>query len=77
MFNEGWYPMIEARPFKRPQYPHLGFAWADILRPAGCGDCGWYGTDPVLHPLEAKWECRECGSRKVTCFPGIEPDMLQ
>ncbi len=68
---------IELRPYKRPEYPHLGFAWADIIRPAGCASCGWYGTDPKLHPLDAVFECPTCNSRAIKCFPGIEPDMLQ
>lgn len=70
-------PVILLQPYKRVANPHLGFCWSDILRPVGCASCGWYGTDPKLHPLEGKFECRECGSRNLQFFPGIEPDMLQ
>lgn len=69
--------MITLRPYKKAEYPHLGFAWADIIRPAGCSACGWYGTDPKMHPLSGRFECPACGGAAIHCFPGIEPDMLQ
>lgn len=68
---------IELPPYKLAEYPHLGFAWGDIVRPMGCSACGWYGTDAKMHPLDARFECPTCESRSITFYPGIAPDMLQ
>lgn len=69
--------MIEAKPYKRNENPSLGFAWADIVRPMGCVACGWHGVGANFHPIDAEWECKDCGSRRIHHFPAIEPDMLQ
>lgn len=68
---------ITMGPYKRPENLHLGFAWIDIIRPFGCDSCGWYGTGAPFDPKRNKFQCPKCSSHSVTCFPGIEPDMLQ
>lgn len=68
--------MIVLKPYKRPEYPHLGFAGSDAIYPVGCRACGWYGTDPKHHVASGP-ECPGCGSRALRYFPRIEPDMLQ
>lgn len=69
--------MIELRPYKRNTNPSLGFAWADIIRPAGCGACAWYGERPAMDVISGRFKCPACGGARIFCFPGIEPDVLQ